>query len=74
MRKWIDKIKKNHMLMMVICCVAPLALVSIAVYFFGLSKSYLYWLVFLLCPITHFFMMKDMHKEHTDKKERGGCH
>lgn len=74
MFKWAEKIKNNHGLMMLVCCVAPLALMSAAVYFFGLGKSYLYWLVVLLCPITHFLMMKDMHKEHAGKKEKGGCH
>jgi len=74
MFEWFNKIKKNHGLMMIICCIGPLLLVLAAVYFFGLSKSYLYWLVFLLCPITHFFMMKNMHKEHADKKGKGGCH
>jgi len=54
--------------MMIACCMAPLALVFAAVYFFGLSKSYLYWTILLLCPITHYFMMKNMHKEHEDKK------
>ena len=70
----IDKIKKNHGLMMLVCCIAPLALVVAAVYFFGLSKRYLTWAILLLCPITHFFMMKDMHKGHEGKKEKGGCH
>ena len=74
MAKWADKIKKNHGLMMLICCIAPLALVFAAVYFFGLNKSYLYWLVFLLCPIMHYFMMKTMHKDHETKKGKGGCH
>ncbi len=74
MAKWVDKIKNNHGLMMLVCCIAPLALVFALVYFFGLSKSYLYWLVFLLCPITHFLMMKNMHKGHADKKGKNGCH
>jgi len=74
MAKWIEKIKNNHGLMMIACCMAPLALVFAAVYFFGLSKSYLYWTVLLLCPITHYFMMKNMHKEHEDKKGKGDCH
>jgi len=60
--------------MMVICCVAPIIVVLAAVYFFGLSKIYLFWTVALICPITHLFMMKSMHKGEGDKKTKGGCH
>ncbi len=70
----IRKIRHNHGLMMVICCGAPLILLGIAIYFFGLSKSYLFWFILLLCPIMHYFMMKDMHKKHPDKKENEKCH
>lgn len=52
----------KHLLMMVVCCAIPLLLIGAAVYFFGLSKSYLYWSILLLCPLMHLFMMKDMHK------------
>lgn len=89
MANWIEKIKQSHMLMMVLCCVVPLAGLAAAVYFFGLSKTYLVWFAALLCPIMHIFMMRDMHKEHKedtdtsdknqgvkaqDKKAKGGCH
>jgi len=71
----IKKLKHNHGLMMLLCCVVPLLLLIGAVYLFGLSKSYLYWFFLLLCPLMHFLMMKDMHKEKgSDGKERGGCH
>ncbi|MBI1972859.1 DUF2933 domain-containing protein [Candidatus Woesearchaeota archaeon] len=51
---------------MVLCCVVPLVLLIVAVSFFGLSKSYLFWFILLLCPLMHYFMMKDMHGEHKD--------
>ncbi len=72
----IEKIKNNHALMMIICCGAPLILILAAVYFFGLSKSYLFWFMLLLCPLMHYFMMRDMHKgeKKHGKKEKGGCH
>lgn len=73
MRNWIEKIKHNHILMMIICCVAPIAIMLAAVYFFGLSKSYLFWTVVLVCPISHLFMMKSMHDD-SGKKSKGGCH
>lgn len=85
--KWIEKLKHNHGLMMALCCGVPLILLLVAVSYFGLSRSYLTWFIFLLCPIMHIFMMRGMHKGHKeeasddeedsrepDKKEKGGCH
>ncbi len=63
------KLRHNHSLMMVICCGIPLILLVVAVYLFGLSKSYLFWFILLLCPIMHFWMIGDMHKEHLKKEE-----
>ncbi|MBS3115503.1 DUF2933 domain-containing protein [Candidatus Woesearchaeota archaeon] len=71
-KELINKIKNNHMLMMVICCALPLIVLLIAVRYMGLSNSYLYWFVLLLCPLSHFFMMKHMHKG--NNKKGGGCH
>ena len=65
--------KHNHGLMMMVCCVAPLVLLIMAVYFFGLSKSYLTWFILLLCPIMHFFMMKNMHGDKKDGEDKK-CH
>lgn len=75
-----NKIKHNHMLMMALCCGIPLILLYIAVYFFGIRRSYLYWFIILLCPLMHLWMMKDMHKKHSEngnkkkQKQDGGCH
>ena len=71
--KWIEKIKNNHMLMMIICCALPLIVLFIAVRYLNLSNSYPYWFVLLLCPLSHYFMMKHMHKD-GKKKKGGGCH
>ncbi len=60
--------------MMVVCCVVPIMVVLAAVYFFGLSKSYLFWTVALICPLSHLFMMKSMHNGTGDKKQKGDCH
>jgi len=65
------KLKHNHKLMLLICCGVPFAVLLMGVYFFGLNKSYLFWFALLLCPLLHYFMMKDAHK---NKKEKGGCH
>ncbi len=74
MSKWIEKIKHNHGLMMIICCLVPLALLFAAVKYFGLSRSYLFLFILLLCPVMHYFIMKDMHKKSSEKKEDGKCH
>ena len=73
MKKWIEKLKHNHTLMMILCCGIPLLILLVAVYYFGLSKSYLFWVILILCPLSHYFMMKHMHdnkKDGDDKK----CH
>jgi len=72
------KIKQNHWLMMIICCGVPLIILIVAVYIFGLSNKYLFWFILLLCPILHYFMMKDTHGKHDDKNKEGSenkkCH
>ncbi len=72
----IEKIKSNHFLIMAICCGVPLILLLAATYFFGLNKAYLVWFMVLLCPLMHYFMMRDMHKDTKDKgkKEKRECH
>lgn len=70
MKEAIKKLRHNHGVMMIICCGAPLIVLAISVYFFGLSNSYLYWSIILLCPLMHFWMMKNMHKEHPGEMNR----
>lgn len=60
-QSWWQKLKKNHGIMMVLCCGLPLLILLIAVYGFGVERKYLFWFVLLLCPLMHLFMMKDMH-------------
>ncbi len=73
MKNWIGKIKHNHGLLMLICCGIPLLLLVGARTIFGLSKNYLLWFIFLLCPILHYFMMKDMHNKNS-KDSGKKCH
>ncbi|MTI48541.1 DUF2933 domain-containing protein [Sporosalibacterium faouarense] len=69
-----NKKKKNnhfkHMLLMMIGCLIPVILIV------ALSKSGvvnlsggLYWIIFLICPIMHIFMMKGMHQNHKEDCE-----
>ncbi len=67
-----SKIWNNHLLMMVLCCAIPIIIFIIAVYVYGVSKTYLYWLILLLCPLSHYFMMKGMHNK--KNKKGGDCH
>ncbi len=73
MKDLFNKIKKNHGLMMIICCATPLIILILAIYFLGVSNKYIFWLVLLLCPLMHFFMMKYMHGDNKNREEKK-CH
>ncbi len=64
MRSVIGKLRHHHGLMMILCCAVPFVLLVIAINFWNLSSRYLFWFMILLCPILHYFMMKDMHNKH----------
>ena len=62
----------NHKILMLLCCLAPIAIIA-ALFVFGFGQSYLWFAVLLLCPIMHLFMTQDMHgKNNKEKKEK--CH
>jgi len=71
-KKLMGKLRHNHALMMILCCGLPLVILLVAVSYFGVSRSYLFWGILLLCPISHYFMMKHRHnnKQGDDQK----CH
>lgn len=73
MKDLFNKIKQNHWLMMIICCAVPLIILILAIYFLGVSNKYIFWLVVLLCPLMHFFMMKYMHGDKKNGEEKK-CH
>jgi len=59
---------KNHIWKMLICCLIPVVIAGI-LFYFGF-KTYATLAIVILCPILHYFMMKDMHeknKEHLNK-------
>lgn len=56
----IDDRHGRHMLKMLACCLIPLILVAV-LYLTGFSGDYLFYVILLLCPLMHFFMMRD-HK------------
>lgn len=57
----------KHMVMMIICCLAPLSLVLLLKQS-GYEGSANY-LVLLMCPLMHFFMMKNMGKKAEGEKQ-----
>ena len=58
-------IKKNHFLMMIICCAVPLGIISL-LSFIGVLSSLGYYAIFLLCPLMHVFMMRKHSSSHRE--------
>lgn len=52
-----QKMKQNHLLMMVLCCLMPIVLIIGYSSLFKNSSNYS-WLIILLCPLMHIFMMR----------------
>ena len=66
MFNWIvTKLKQNHFLAMVLCCALPIVGI-LALSAAGVLGSWAYFLVILLCPLGHIFMMRGMHSAETD--------
>ena len=63
-KKLFQIMRQNHLMSMILCCAIPLIL--LAVLSFGESLgSWGYFVLFLLCPLLHVFMMKG-HGSHSD--------
>jgi uncharacterized membrane protein len=69
--------KKSHMLLMILCCLIPIAgLVAVSVFKLPLT-GLLYGAMFLICPIAMFFMMKSMWQDHNQGSPKANsprCH
>jgi len=60
------KIKQNHFLAMVLCCAIPIVGI-LALSAAGFLGSWAYFLLILLCPLGHIFMMRGMHSSHAEQ-------
>jgi fatty acid desaturase len=63
-----DKMTKKHALIMLLCCILPIG-IAMAIFLFKVPVNSIFlFLLFLLCPLSHFFMMGKMghegHNEH----------
>jgi hypothetical protein len=56
----LEKIKKNHVLAMILCCGIPLVGI-LALSSLGILGSWGYYALFLICPLGHLLMMRGMH-------------
>ena len=68
LKEIIQKIKQNHFLLMIVCCLIPVVLIFGLLSIFKASGNYLFWAIILLCPLLHIFMMRG-HK-HNNPRER----
>lgn len=73
MKNIFRKLNENHILMMVICCLIPIVIAGV-LFYFGL-KIYAFIILMILCPILHYFMMRNMHKNNSNKiRKTRECH
>jgi hypothetical protein len=56
----LEKIKKNHVLAMILCCGIPLVGILV-LSTSGLLGSWGYYALLVICPVGHLLMMRGMH-------------
>jgi uncharacterized membrane protein len=68
---------KKHILIMILCCLIPVAGFAAVTLFKLPLNSLVYGAMILVCPIAMIFMMKSMfqdHKPDSSKSDVPGCH
>jgi hypothetical protein len=66
--------KKNHLLLMLLCCLVPLAGIAAIALFRVPASSVLYFGLVLLCPLMHVVMMATMRHKHAPEAGAPSCH
>jgi hypothetical protein len=66
-KAFLEKIKKNHFLAMILCCAIPLIGI-LALSSLGVLGSWGHYALLLICPLGHIFMMRGMHSHSQDTK------
>jgi len=67
--------KKSHLLLMLLCCLIPLAGIAAILLFRIPTSTVLYFGLVLLCPLMHILMMGTMRHDHDAAAGAArGCH
>lgn len=64
---FLEKIKKNHALMMILCCGIPMVGILV-LSSLGVLGSWGYYALILICPLGHLVMMRGMHSTNEESK------
>jgi len=56
--------KKSHWILMLLCCLIPLAGIAAIVLFRVPTSNVLYFALVLMCPLLHLVMMRSMGHDH----------
>ena len=62
MKLLLEKFKKNHTLVMILCCAIPIVGI-LTLSALGILGSWGYYALILICPIGHILMMRGMHSD-----------
>ncbi len=74
LNEMIGRIKSDPLLGMLVCCLVPLLFLG-AAWYLGVNRGVVSFGFLLLCPLMHFFLMKDMHKgEEKEGEAPKKCH
>ena len=69
-KNW-QKLKQNHLLLMVLCCLIPIILIAVFFSLFKNSGNYGFWLIILSMVFLHVLMMRGPKHGETGEKESG---